>query len=492
MKNHRGSIRPATSSALMALAAVAVVGCGGGDDAPGETATLAPQAACSSLVGKTFQNVNIIAAVDVAASGAIPAYCKVSGTEAGTEHDIEVRLPTAWHRRFVQQGGGGFDGSIPNVSNRGTNVALSSGAMQAANNGGHRSPSGGAFAGNPLVVQRYAHTAIITTTLFSKAVAATYYGEAPRYSYYEGCSNGGRGALNAAAKYGSEFDGIIAGAPTRNLPGQIETWTRQSILTMPSDAKLAAVSGAAIEKCDALDGAADGIVSNWKACSFDPTTDVPASVGLTPAEAASVKSLMQDLKLAGGETIYSGYGLGTISSGTALGVGHMRNIVLNDPGWDPGTFNVETYYPTITNVINGQYQFSASEAGLAQFLRANKKVMIWHGSTDGMLSHNDTIRTWKQVTDATGDAIAQANSRLYVPAGVNHCGGGAGADRFDLLTPLIAWVEQGKTPETPVARRVDAAGATVFSRPMCVHPQFAKYKGTGDVASADNWICSND
>ena len=117
-----------------------------------------------------------------------------------------------------------------------TDVALSSGAVQTANNGGHRDPSGAIFLNNPLVVQRYAHTAILTATQFGKAVTNAYYGQGPKYSYYEGCSNGGRGALNAAAKYGDEYDGVIAGAPTRNLTGQIEQWTRATALTLPSAA----------------------------------------------------------------------------------------------------------------------------------------------------------------------------------------------------------------------------------------------------------------
>ena len=150
-------------------------------------------------------------------------------------------------------------------------MPLSSGAVQTANNGGHRDPSGAIFLNNPLVVQRYAHTAILTATQFGKAVTNAYYGQEPKYSYYEGCSNGGRGALNAAAKYGDEFDGVIAGAPTRNLTGQIEQWTRASALTLPSVAKLTAINAAAVAKCDALDGATDGIVSNWQACKFDPT-----------------------------------------------------------------------------------------------------------------------------------------------------------------------------------------------------------------------------
>lgn len=471
-------------------AAALAAGCGGGDR-EGLTAASMPVAACESLVGQTIENVQVTAAAKVAATESLPAYCKVNGTQVGTQHDMELRLPDVWQQRYVQQGGGGFDGSIPAVGR--TNVALAQNAVLAAGNGGHRDPSGAVLLNKPEVVQLYAHTAIPVVTKFGKAVAEKYYGHRPNYSYFQGCSNGGRGALNAAAKYGTEFDAVIAGAPTRNLPGQIEQWTRASALAMPSATKLAAINSAAVAKCDALDGARDGIVSNWAACQFDPTTDVPASVGLTAAEASSVKALMTDLKLSDGTTIYSGYGVGSMAQWgpayASLGVGHMRNIVLNDATWSASTFNVDTYYPTITNVIDGKYGFDASVSGLSSFLRSGKKVMIWHGSDDALLSHKDTIRTWQPVVADAGAAVA--NSKVYIAAGVNHCGGGPGADTFDLLKPMMDWVEQGVEPGTVVASKLNATGGTLFTRPLCQYPQFPKYNGTGDVNSASSFQCTS-
>ena len=141
-----GAARVASAAGLSAALVLAACG-GGGDD--GTQTTVAPAVACSSLVNKTFFNVQVTAAAAVAASGAIPAYCKVSGTENDTQHDIEIRLPDAWQLRYVEQGGGGYDGSIRQVG--ATNIPLSLGAVQGANNGGHRDPSGAIFLNNPLV-----------------------------------------------------------------------------------------------------------------------------------------------------------------------------------------------------------------------------------------------------------------------------------------------------------------------------------------------------
>lgn len=484
--------RPRAALVLACTAAAALVAACGGGDGESPTAERAPVIACGSLAGQTIENVQVTGATNVAASGALPAYCKVNGTQVGTQHDIEVRLPEVWQQRFVQQGGGGYDGSIPAVGT--TNVALSRHAVLTANNGGHRDPTGAVFLNNPDVVQLYAHTAIDIAAKFGKAVTQQYYGSRPNYSYYQGCSNGGRGALNAAAKYGTQYDAVIAAAPTRNLTGQVEMWTRAAALSIPSASKLTSVNAAAVAKCDALDGTKDGIVSNWAACQFDPMTDVPASVGLTTSEAEAVKALMTDLKLSDGTTVYSGLGIGSMAAlGSAygfLGTGHMRNIVLNDASWSPTGFDVNAYHSTIMSVIDGKYGFAASVRGLSDFLKSGKKVVVWHGSDDALLSHKDTIRTWEPVIADAG-VFAAANSKLYIASGVGHCRGGPGADTFDLLTPTMAWVEKGVDPGTPIASKVDASGATLFTRPLCAYPAYPKYNGTGDVNSASSYQCSS-
>lgn len=479
------------------------LGAGGGNTPPGvanpepvtpredPTAAVSPAVPCESFTGQAIGDVQVTAAVRIPATGSLPAYCKVNGTQIGTQHDIEVRLPDVWQRRFVQQGGGGYDGAIPAVGS--TNVALSQNAVLTANNGGHRDSTGAVLLNNPAVIQLYAHTAINVATKFGKATAEKYYAKKANYSYYQGCSNGGRGALNAAAKYGSDFDAVIAGAPTRNLPGQIAQWTRAATLAIPEPAKLTAINAAVVAKCDALDGVSDGIVSNWSACKFDPTKDVSSEVGLTSAEASSINSLLTDLKLADGRTIYSAFGFGNMAPSAPfygfLGVGHMRNIVLNDATWSPVGFAVDTYYPKIADVVDGYYGFSASTSDLSNYLKAGRKIVVWQGSDDSLLSHKDTIRTWEPVVTSAGLSGSE-NSRLYIAAGVAHCSGGPGADSIDLLTPTMAWVEKGVDPGTPIAKKLNASGTTLFSRPLCQHPSYPKYKGTGDINDSTNYQCT--
>lgn len=452
-----------------------------------------PRQACAELKGREFYNVVITSAVEVPASAMLPAYCKVSGHESGTEHDLEVRLPARWGGGYVQQGGGGFDGSIPPAT--GAPAALQLHAVQGANNGGHRDRSGAALLNDPRAIERYAHSAILTATRFGKAVSQDYYGTAPAHSYYEGCSNGGRGALNAAAKYGSEFDGIVAMAPTLNLSGMAPAMTRFGELSLPSAAQFAAVHGAAVAKCDELDGARDGIVSNWQACRLDPARDLPASIGLSPAQVDALRTLWTGVRRADGSVLYEGLGYGDLTAGAAVyarfGLGHLRNVVYSDAQWTPpgGTLDVERELPAIRAVLDGRYQFSASVSGLAQYLRAGRKLLVWHGADDPIISHRDTIRTWADVVGAAGAPVARANSRLYIAPGVAHCGGGEGADSAELLSALMQWVEAGKAPGTLLASKRDAAGKVLFTRPLCQHPRWPRYSGKGAVSSAASYSC---
>ncbi|MEO8314161.1 MAG: tannase/feruloyl esterase family alpha/beta hydrolase [Pseudomonadota bacterium] len=458
--------------------------------------TRAPIVACASLAGREFYNVIVTAAVQVPASGTLPAYCKVSGHEAGTDHDLEVRLPAQWRERYVQRGGGGFDGTIAPAA--GAPAALQLGAAQGANNGGHRDPSGAALLNDPRATERYAHTAILTATRFGKAVTKTYYGASPAHSYYEGCSNGGRGAFNAAAKYGSEFDGVVAMAPTLNMMGIIPAMTRFGMLSLPDNAQLAAVHTAAVAKCDALDGARDGIVSHWQACQVDPARDVPASVGLTAQQVEALRTLWADQRRADGSVSYSGLGFGDLAAGAAVygrfGLGHLRYVVYGDAQWSPPASGFdEGELPAIRAIIEGRYQFSASVNGLAQYLRDGHKLLVWHGADDPILSHRDTIRTWADVIAAAGTQTARANSRLYIAPGVAHCGGGDGADSAELLATLMQWVEAGKAPGTLVASKRDPrSGQVRFTRPLCEYPRWPRYDGKGDVNQAASFSCVAD
>jgi feruloyl esterase len=443
----------------------------------------------------------------VPAAGASPGYCRVLAT-VEPETDIELRLPERWKQRLLQVGSAGLGGFIPNLD--GGTARLLEGYALVASNSGHRDPTGGPtrYLGAPILIRDYSYGAIGTTVQLAKAVLHEYYGRKPRYSYYSGCSSGGREGLNAAAKFGEEFDGILAGAPPRNFPGVVSRWALTTQLEGPSAAKLAALQQAQVMQCDALDRLTDGIISHPEACRFDVTSlrcpdGMNSDSCLTDGEIAVVKTLRADLRLANGRLAYPRFGLGNPATGFGvfmpvggpgtpdfaafLGGSFLSYMVYNDPTYDTRTFDLNTDFPTVFDVFERQYDFTANTQPLAHFLRTGNKILLWHGAEDMLVSHVDTIRSFDELTDAAGRHAD--NARLYVLPGVQHCGEGNGASQIDFLSVLRDWVEKGRIPTNLVATRNDPAGNVLFARPVCEYPKYPRYEGEGDPADAASFRC---
>ena len=121
-------------------------------------------------------------------------------------------------------------------------------------------------------------------------------------------------------------------------------------------------------------------------------------------------------------------------------------------------------------------------------------MLLWHGGNDSALSSNATIEYYNNVKTAIGAANADSFTRLYIAPGVNHCAGGPGADSTDLLSALDAWVDKGSAPATLVAEKKDAAGVSLFSRPLCAYPKYPRYTGPANDANAaklaSSYTCS--
>ncbi len=475
-------------------------------DAAGTGETVTPAISCAALAQLALPQTLISGATAVPAQGAVPAYCKVSATVA-PETDIEVRLPDHWRRRLLHLGGSGFDGIIPNLNLNAPQ--LQHGYVVTASNGGHRDPTGGpvSFLNNQPVTQDYAHGAIGKTVRFAKEIIRAYYSRPAKFSYFAGCSNGGRGALNAAANYGDHYDGVIAGAPTRNLAGLVSSWVRANLLTMPSAAKLASLYRAQLSHCDGSDGLVDGIISNPTDCDFDPSTlTCPPGVDhdscLTARELHAIETIRSDVELANGRLLYSRLGIGNPGTGfgvfmplgppgaptvASFGGAHLQYIVYGNPGYDPATYDVNADWRSVVTVLERDYDFSANTMPLARYLKNGGKVMVWHGAEDTALSHLDTIRSYNAMIGAAGKG--RQNARLYTPAGVLHCGGGPGADRFDLIAAMSEWVERGRAPRALLASKNDAAGTVLFTRPLCEHPKYPRYAGHGNPIDASSFEC---
>ncbi len=266
---------------------------------------------CTALKRLSMPDVEITSAAltpagPVGRGGPMPEHCLVRGAIdkrigfGGKPFAIgfEMRLPVKWERRFLFQGGGGMDGTVRpalgSASGANTNPALARGFAVVSTDAGHTGAppmpeADASFARDQQARIDNAYRSIERVTQVSKQIAMQYYGEFWRRAYFDGCSNGGRQALMAAQRFPRDFDGIVSGAPRvprnacRDRFGLGERRRFCSIAPKDdsdrpifskafSEGDLKLVAEGVLKQCDALDGLADGLVMNTRACHFEPKT----------------------------------------------------------------------------------------------------------------------------------------------------------------------------------------------------------------------------
>jgi hypothetical protein len=519
--------RRLVSLGAMAASAAVMVACGGSDD-DDDDAPMGPtaQQACAALTGKTIAGAEAIAAVEVAASGAVPNYCKVNGTIAPSLN-FEMRLPQTWNGKLHYGGGGGYNGSIPGLG--GANLAaLTKGYATVSSDSGHQGNGlDASFALNDsYAAQLFGSLSVPTVMSTAQELLRTAYSRGPDKSYFEGCSNGGREALMNVERYPNLFDGVIARAPAYNWVGFMGHFNRTAkALASPggqfSTAKVQLLAGAVRNSCDALDGIADGVVSNPAACStaFDPATlrcpggTEGGNACLSDAQLAVVSSWASPAVFAGSPTYRNaGWNLtgneddpgawgawvtGDANYTTALQYLFQDTTVKNYLARDPSANSI-AYSPWDQNQ-NALFALAAlndaTVTDIRPFSGSGAKLILWHGGNDAALSVNTTAEYYTNVVSAVGgQANADSFVRFYVAPGVNHCSGGPGADSADLLEALDSWVRNGTAPETLTAQKSATDGTATFTRPLCRYPLYPRYTGPANdaaaAAQAANYTCT--
>lgn len=544
-------------SQLAAILATGLVAACGGSDGPAPIA-------CADLatIPLGIPNLQIASAAEVAASGALPAHCKVNGAlNARTGIDgkpyaigFELRtpLPADWNGKFFFQGGGGTNGFIVpatgNLLNAETGTALARGYAVASTDGGHQTgQSDATFAIDPQARSDYGYNAVGQVTQTSKRLIEAHFARAPSRSYLMGCSNGGRDAMVASARFADQFDGFVAANPGFNLPqaGIAEQWDTQQFMSaatggqLPKDAFPASamnlVAQKILAKCDALDGVADGMVNDRAACqaAFSLANDVPTCTGtpdascLSAAQKTALQRVFDGARNSAGQALYASWpldpgvaganwrfwkldaGFAPLPFNTLIGAGAMGFIFTSPPdapdlsdgglGYQLG-FSMDTGAPKIF-ARTATYKESAMDfmtpPNPTQLgtLKTRGKLIVVHGTADPVFSPNDTMR-WYDALKAA-DAAAPDYARLFLVPGMNHCAGGPATDRFDMLTALENWVEKGIAPES-VRATVNAADPDVIaagwparrSRPLCAYPKQALLKaGATDTEDAASFEC---
>ncbi len=464
----------------------------------------------------------------------LPAHClyrvTMGARESGIEGmrygtGIEMRLPASWNRRLLVQGGGGLNGVLsPAYGNvAGARSALARGFAVVSNDGGHRGRSSidARFGVDQQAKLDFAYQAVERTTHEAKSMLERMYGAKPQYSYFMGCSTGGREAMMAAQRLPLEFDGIVAGNPSFNLTriAMSQIWSLQAVNRIApraadgkpqlhatfTDPQLAAVSAAVLQQCDALDGLADGMVNDFQACRFDPRSmvckagDDPQSC-LSTAQAEGLRTIFGGARNSRGEPLYGSYTYDTgiaapawrsmhLGSATAapanasLGRDTLREFSMTpaDPGLDPLKFDFDRDVARTaeTAAIN-----DAVATLLTTFAGRGSKMIVYHGLSDQAMA-TGALTDWYDALSPRAAQGPQDWARLFLIPGMTHCGGGRATDQFDMLTAIQDWVEKQQAPD-----RVIAAGRVLpdTTRPLCPYPKVARYDA-GDVKNAASFSC---
>jgi feruloyl esterase len=472
---------------------------------------------CRSLTSLQLMNANVTLSSVIPAgkfkppAGAeivdLPAFCRVAMTiTPSSDSDIKVEtwLPLAnWNGKFQEVGNGAWGGSIQYAA---LADGLKRGYAMASTDTGHTGTDASFAMGHPEKLIDFAYRAIHETALQSKSVIAAIYHAAPRLSYFSGCSGGGRQAFSEVQRYPQDFDGVIAGAPGYDRLNQsfqlvaIAQATHTDKTSWIPPEKYPALHQAALNACDAMDGVKDGLISEPMRCHFDPAAiqckGADSANCLTEPQVQAAKKIyagVNDPRT--GKQLFPGqepgsemrWG-GTSGSPRPLGMSDdlFKYVVFQDPNWDYMTLNLNKHLELAQKIDKGE--LSPASANIKPFVARGGKLVMYHGWGDQNISPRSSVNYYERLVSALGKSQVNDSVRLYMVPGMGHCSGGEGPDQFDMLAPLEQWRELGSAPTEVIASKINN-GKVAFTRPLCPYPQVARYKGTGSIDQAENFVC---
>ncbi len=450
------------------------------------------------------------------ATATLPPHCHVTGSfEQRTGVDgkpyaigFALNLPAEWNGRFLFQGGGGLNGAVREPTGgqaAGGRSALERGFAVVSTDSGHQgSGFDGSFMADQQALLNFQFQANAKTTDVAVPIVAAHYGEAPHHKYFVGCSTGGREGMVMAQRYPFLFDGIVSGAPAMRttISNLALRWISNQYVKAkvetprdpftPDEEKL--VMSSLLQSCDALDGQADGLIFNRTSCQFDPTK-LACSAGsrspqcLAPNKADALARAMAGPVNAAGLPVYVSYPYdsGIDDSGGLPGLllaGGSPPIGPNGAELQAQNVDAEFLAAISANEALGS---TATYYNLTSFIGHGGKQIFFHGEADPWFSPNDTVRYFDEIGEAN-KAVKTVDEygRLYLVPGMGHCQGGElTPDSFDLLTPIVEWVENDAAPEAITATGRSMQGQ---SRPLCPYTSYAHYT-RGDAADARSYEC---
>jgi len=453
--------------------------------------------------------------------GPLPAHCRVDGVihrRKGTDGEefgigFALALPekNAWNGDFMMQGGGGGNGVVSyplGASYSGDKTALVRGFAVASTDTGHKAKTGPfdfSFMRDQQAYLDFAYLANAEVAGVAKMIVEQYYSRPAAYSYFVGCSTGGREGMILSQRYPSVFNGIVSGDPAMRtglsnlaigkwIPVEYNQAAPKDASGKPLIGKLLTEGDrklfmdALMSRCDAKDGVADGMISDPMGCDFDPAVlackNGQSDGCIAPEKVSAIKKAFAGPKNSHGTQVYLGF---LYDAGIAGSTGIPGLLAL-------GTHGLFGPYPTATEIDVDKEALHASDplvepasTNLSTFSAGGGKLLFFHGDSDPWFSPLDTLDYYKSLAPANGGAEKVAEwSRMFLVPGMGHCGGGPALDQFDMLDAVVNWVEKGSAPESVIATGRAFPGR---SRPLCAYPKHAQYTGDGDTNDARNFSC---
>ncbi|KAJ4992306.1 feruloyl esterase b precursor [Stagonosporopsis vannaccii] len=495
-----------------------------------------------TLFGAEILSVRVAPVRDYVVTGAYPynwntglvpvipiSFCNVSvvHTHPGQNDTLrtEVWLPfepsegsaPEWNGRFEMTGGGGFaavmvqsivDGSAASTADAGVTINTASPAAWALSSDGNV---------NYNSLQNFAFKGLYDGALISKEVIKSFYGRPAQYSYFSGCSGGGRQGYTFAQRFPEVFDGIVATAPAIHWP-QFFLTSRYYEQVMgeegevPYACELDTLYKAVMATCDRLDGLIDGVISYPDHCNFDPyslvgspancSSDQSGPSTISHAAAAVANAVWHGVRTEDGSLLFPSAGyeanlssLATVNTTCAgkencttvhleLFDSFLKLFVLKDASASTDSLTREEYIRYFRLAVK-EYQsiLGMDNPDLTELKKTGNKLLTWHGLNDDLIPYGGTRRYYDSV--ARLDPDVHSYYRLFEAPGVGHCAGGLGGKPNGVFAALVAWVENGTVPDSLV-------GTTPTNKTtlLCPYPKQAVFKGNSPSFSRDDFVCS--
>ncbi|KAG4433440.1 hypothetical protein IFR05_011086, partial [Cadophora sp. M221] len=453
----------------------------------------------------------------------------ITYTHPGQNDTIKtsIWLPLNWNGRMMGIGGGGwmtgYYFALPWPASKGYAAVMTDGGhgLSDTKSWELKSPGNVDWA----LLNDFASITLDDAATLAKAATAAFYGERPKFSYFNGCSTGGRQGYMMAQRYPGQYDGILATAPGINWDRMILGLVHPQVVMnqkkiYPPLCEIDTFSAAAISACDELDGVKDGFILDPSSCTFDPMTVVGQKFncsstgisGILSVDGATIVSAAwssvrtEDGRLLNGRPLSYGPNRGapllgiadTICSSSdnssttsctgnplSIAVEWIKYYLAKDETFDFSQIKRRQYDTLFRQSIN-QYSsiIGTSDADLTDFKESGGKLLTWHGLDDQLLSLDNTVEYWERVKEQ--DPEIDGYYRLFAAPGVLHCAGGSGWFPGNAMDSLVDWVERKVAPDHLKARTV--GGEKERRVELCRWPAKLVFLG-GDADVAESYAC---